>query len=356
MKRIAVLLFVFLFAAPLVHAKEYPSLFRGIRPLGMGGAFTAVANDENALFYNPAGLSGQSLRIGIFNPLVEVGEDSVELYQDTEDTDLDDAGEVVELLRDHMGEVQHVRAALNPYGIWSVAGVGIGVAGLGQTTFDTEIHNPIWPDLETRVIVDYGALGGVGLKLPITGLQLGATVKFINRESLIETYTAADIAAEGFEDDIEDDIESGSGVGADIGIIYTFGIPFGDLSCGAVVQNIPEMEMSDAEDIKTQVNAGVAVQPDFKVVSAIFALDYMDIGDNVGEEDDLSKRLHLGAEVELLDWVAVRAGLNQGYWTAGVTLDLWIFRFDVASYAEEVGAHSGQREDRRYLAQISIGW
>jgi hypothetical protein len=29
----------------------------GIRPMAMGGAFVAVANDENALFYNPAGLA-----------------------------------------------------------------------------------------------------------------------------------------------------------------------------------------------------------------------------------------------------------------------------------------------------------
>ncbi len=31
----------------------------GVRPLGMGGAFTALADDENALFYNPAGLAFQ---------------------------------------------------------------------------------------------------------------------------------------------------------------------------------------------------------------------------------------------------------------------------------------------------------
>ncbi len=29
----------------------------GARPLGMGGAFTALADDENAVFYNPAGLA-----------------------------------------------------------------------------------------------------------------------------------------------------------------------------------------------------------------------------------------------------------------------------------------------------------
>ncbi|MGQ9601280.1 MAG: hypothetical protein ACUVUT_01155 [Candidatus Bipolaricaulia bacterium] len=39
----------------------------GARPLGLGGAFTALADDENALFYNPAGLGFlEQLRFGSF--------------------------------------------------------------------------------------------------------------------------------------------------------------------------------------------------------------------------------------------------------------------------------------------------
>lgn len=50
-------------AAPAPDAEELSNvaaLFRigaGARPLAMGGAFVAVADDENALFYNPAGLA-----------------------------------------------------------------------------------------------------------------------------------------------------------------------------------------------------------------------------------------------------------------------------------------------------------
>lgn len=39
----------------------------GVRPLGMGGAFTALADDENSLFYNPAGISFlEGIRLGSF--------------------------------------------------------------------------------------------------------------------------------------------------------------------------------------------------------------------------------------------------------------------------------------------------
>ena len=358
MKRFFFFFFLALFLAPPVNAEEYPALFRGVRPLGMGGAFTAVADDENALFYNPAGLSNQPLRVEIINFLAEISKDSIDLYEDIDDTDMDETAEVVDLLREHIGEHEKLRIALFPNVIWSVNEVGIGVAGIGQVNLGEEIHNPVWPEVETRLVMDYGVLGGVGFEAFIDGLEIGASLKVINRESLMETYTAVDIAAEDFEDRIEDDLESGTGLGIDIGVIYTVENSLADVSFGAVVQNIPEMEMGDAEDIKTQINLGIAVEPDldFESVSLLLAFDYTDIGSNIGEDNDLPKRLHFGAEVSLDERFAFRVGLNQGYLSAGLTLDLWVLSLDFATYEEEVGAYAGQREDRRYVAQIGIGW
>lgn len=50
-KKIVVLLVVFAFSSQTVFA------FFGARPMGMGGAFTAVADDANAPYWNPAGLA-----------------------------------------------------------------------------------------------------------------------------------------------------------------------------------------------------------------------------------------------------------------------------------------------------------
>jgi hypothetical protein len=43
-------------------------LDNGARPVGMGGAFAALADDENVLFYNPAGLAylGEEIRVNSF--------------------------------------------------------------------------------------------------------------------------------------------------------------------------------------------------------------------------------------------------------------------------------------------------
>jgi hypothetical protein len=52
------------------RAQSLVSLFDidpGVRPMGMGGAFTGLADDENALFYNPAGIAALGgLRFGSF--------------------------------------------------------------------------------------------------------------------------------------------------------------------------------------------------------------------------------------------------------------------------------------------------
>ena len=42
----------------LLLAQSSDQLFFGTRPLGMGGAFIAIADDANAISWNPAGLPG----------------------------------------------------------------------------------------------------------------------------------------------------------------------------------------------------------------------------------------------------------------------------------------------------------
>ena len=55
-----VLISVLIWIGPPAQGQQLVGLFQleeGTRPIAMGGAFVAVADDENALFYNPAGLT-----------------------------------------------------------------------------------------------------------------------------------------------------------------------------------------------------------------------------------------------------------------------------------------------------------
>jgi hypothetical protein len=340
------------------YAKAYPSFFRGVRPLGMGNAFTALADDDNAIYYNPAGLAEiDHLDMGILNPLVEISKDSMNVYNDIQDTDFDDMSQVAELLRNHLGENQHVRAAAAPYVGFRVGKVGLMIGALAQATLDAAVRNPAWPEAHLDYIQDTGVVGGVGFKLPLTGLRLGATIKFVQRTSLDNIYSAADIADDGFEDQVNDDMKTGNGFSLDLGAMYR--LPwhkFFDTNIALVVQNLPDMDFGDAKDMKMQANFGLAVSKSLAKFKLVGTLDFDDLTMHLDEDSDLTKRLHLGLEFKTPFFVSIRTGFNQGYWTAGATLDFRVIRIDFASYAEEIGAYAGQNMDRRYVAQITIGW
>lgn len=339
-------------------AQPYLSFHKGVRPLGMGGAFTAVASDQNAIHYNPAGLSQvKSFGLGILNPMVEASEDSYDLFKDFDDIDQDNTAEVSDLLKKHVGENNHIKVATELYTGFRMGEAGVMVAGVGRVSADMAIRNPTFPELHVKGDADYGGQMGVGYALPISGLSVGVGFKALNRESLDETYTAADIADDNFEDRIEDDRKSGSDFSVDVGLIWTREIEgITKVSLGVAGLNLKEMDFEEARDQKSQYNAGIAFEQTLWGFTFIEAFDYQDITDNLAEDDSKEKKIHMGAEIQFPAILAIRGGMSQGYYTAGATVDLKLLRFDVATYGEEIGVYAGQKEDRRYVAQVSFGW
>ncbi|MBF9015690.1 MULTISPECIES: hypothetical protein [unclassified Oceanispirochaeta] len=65
-------------------------------------------------------------------------------------------------------------------------------------------------------------------------------------------------------------------------------------------------------------------------------------------------RLDLGAEVVLLSSVALRAGLQGGYFTAGFGLDLFFIELNGALYADEMGSHAGDQPEMGGSLEFAI--
>lgn len=340
-------------------AEPYRSFHMGVRPLGMGGAFTAVASDQNAINYNPAGLSNtKGGGVWLLNPMVEMSEDTGALIQDFDDIDQDNLIEVAKFLRARVGEVHHIKAALDLYSGFSIGNAGVMVAGIARGYGDLSIRNPIFPELHITSDVDYGGQVGVGYPIPgLPGLSLGVGVKVLNRSSIEEVYTAVDISDDDFEETLRDDQKDGSDASFDLGMLWAHEIQgITRVSLGVAGINIKEMDFGDARDQKSQYNAGVAFEQSFIGMTLTEAFDYHDLTDNLVGDGSTEKKLHMGAELQLPALLAIRGGLSQGYYTAGVTLDFKWIRLDAATYGEELGASGGQREDRRYVGQVSIGW
>ena len=336
-------------------AQEIPALHQSIRALGMGGAFTAVANDESALFYNPAGLNEVNGFAGveILNPLLETSASSVDLYSDLSGLEGGDMAEVIDFLQARIGDHQHVRISLFPNVLIHNFGVGVLVQGVG----DMEIHNPALPRADVDVRADVGVVAGAAYHLG-KGVQIGVAGKVIQRRGVSRSFFAVDIAGEEFDplEDLVDEQDYALDAGAKIRVQEWWNNVWWDPTLAVAVQNITDLNFGALGTLPQQVNVGLALHPDLWGLQTTLAVDLVDVAGDLTADDDLAKRLYWGVEVALPRAVTLRAGYHQRYLSAGLTADFWILKLDLATYEEELGAYAGQRGDRRYLGQVILGF
>lgn len=354
MKNLIVVMALMALCAGTAQGKEFPFIYKGIRPMGMGGAFVAVSDDANALFYNPAGLARiDSVSVSIFPLEVEVGKNSLDMYADASDVDFDDPAETTDFLREHVGDRAHFGLNLFPY--YSMPRFALALFGTARV--DLEVEDLQYPKVNTHAVSDMGAGAGYAQPLLDDTLSLGASLKFDHRESLNETYTVLDITTDDFEDRVRDDLRKGDGVLLDLGAMYTFtDYGFDNVRVGVCANNLTGGSLGDAEDLDPHVDLGVSVVENLWITRATFAFDYVDLFSQLEGDNDIGKRIRMGVECTLPMFLTVRVGLYQGYLTGGVSLNTKAVQIDALTYAEEIGAYAGQNEDRRYVLRFLLGF
>jgi hypothetical protein len=354
MKKLLIILFLMITSASIAFGEEFPYIYKGVRPMGMGGAFVAVSDDANALFYNPAGLARiDRFSVSILPLEAESGKNSLDIYSDISDTDFDDPQETADFLRQYIGDRAHLAVNLFPY--FSMPRFAFCLFGTARV--DLEVDNRQSPTVYTNAVSDVGA--GVGYAHPLLddALSLGASLKFDHRESLAENYSYVDLTSDDLEDLIKDDRQKGNGVLLDLGAMYSFKeIGFDNVRVGMCANNLGNSSLGDAEDLDPHVDLGVSVEENLWITKTTFAFDYVDLFSQMGDDNDMSKRVRMGIECKLPVFLTARIGLYQGYVTGGVSLDAKFVQLDALTYSEEVGAYSGQREDRRYVLRFLLGF
>ncbi|MBI5755959.1 MAG: hypothetical protein HZA12_03455 [Nitrospirae bacterium] len=339
---------------------DYPFLYKGIRSLGMGSAYTAVGKDAEALFYNPAALYEMGFQLSLFDPAVEIDNGVTDLAQDVLDamdleTEQERSDALFAIIEKNQGKPLHIRFALFPH--VAVKNVAVGI--LGQGRGDIKLHSPLSSAgaVELHGGYEYGPVAGFSMGLPLTGLRAGAGAKYIARSWLNKNFTIADIASESFDFD-QEKIDK-SDISFDIGFLYD--IPFLSMlkpQAGLSLLDITDIDFEDGGKIPQRLNLGVSIHPEVPyMASLILALDYQDVTGAYEQDDSFGKRLHLGAEAGFLkNHIILRAGLNQGYASLGVGIDVWAVKLTYANYKEEIGVYAGQDKDERQAIQLVIGW
>ncbi|MBU3914521.1 hypothetical protein KKA14_03220, partial [bacterium] len=153
-------------------AEEPQHLRQSIRALGMGNAFTAAANDEHALYYNPAGL--QSIQQHIFEILSVNGT----IGQNLVDQANEDSENTAVFISQLIGKKMYTEVGL---GFLSLSGPGWGYALFADGILDIEVHNPTVPVLELKAYAQAVAIGGLAFDFFDETLDIGFNLKAVNR-------------------------------------------------------------------------------------------------------------------------------------------------------------------------------
>jgi hypothetical protein len=203
----------------------------------------------------------------------------------------------------------------------------------------------------------------------------GTTLKAIYRGSYAREVLAADFGLDPKIVNIEQ-MNEGLTVDADVGLLYspdytggfwkwarytrpTFGLAVRNIVDWGYMKDFNiynKTEPGEPPRLGRRVDLGSMWElPDWWVFKSRFAFDIRDMGH---ENWTFRKGLHAGMEFKwrIAGWWqgGWRAGLNQGYWTAGFTGKLGLFMLDLATYGEEVGSSETKQESRRYMAKCSL--
>lgn len=209
---LAVLLLVSLFSAQVLAADGAPGSYNkfGSKAYGMGGAFTAVADDATAVYWNPAGLTQSDLvglqanfgsQLGNWSDISDIGD----FIDAVEDEDYEKANE----LEDDLEDIDPIN--VNGMAAANLSSIGVGVIGNSRLDFDSST-----PKATNDVLVQ--GLGGYGTEIidpPLVGsLSIGGTGKV-----LYNRLDEAEIDIQEGETEFTD--QDTTGYGADIGALAT---------------------------------------------------------------------------------------------------------------------------------------
>jgi len=338
------------------QAYDYHRVYQSPYYLGRGDAGIAIADEQHALFYNPAGLAygkGIYKKWVLATPTVGGSMAARDLARKLE---VEDAPER-EALMDAVGQPQHVYASAVSAIVLRRAAIG----GFSQNTVDILVSKSQesrgLESVRASVLSDQGLVFGVAEKLFSDQFLVGASVKIIQRSFAKMEVGLLDSDALGQLRD-ENNLVSGDATAVDVGFMWRGTDKKNPMSLGLTIENAGDTPLTPVipdqvlDPMLQTVNVGFAMEPGRRLSRLRLLVDYRDVLGSLEKEP--IENLHIGAEITLRDYIGFTTGINDGYFSGGGYLDVRFIRFDTVIYTKEVGAFPGNRPDTRFLFQVQV--
>ncbi|MBN2406379.1 MAG: hypothetical protein JXJ19_01670 [Elusimicrobia bacterium] len=291
-RRIFVLIFIL-----LVCGAEARSAFKdtgwGARPAGMGGAYAAVSDDSNAVFYNPSGLA-------LLN-----GFDSSYMYSDLySGTDGLDMGQY---FASAAYPVERIGSFGISWGRFSSAdeySEDTAVLSCARSLYD--LLEMIYPEGTTYDIL------------------LGANIKYLQHGYVLDERTE--------DDPVFADGDSKSAVAYDLGIMSVVPLMNMDtVSVGLALNNInqPDVGLKSRDRVPAEVRVGASYKM-LELGGARDVLAALDVSyrDSNNEKVLDNINIHCGTEAWFMkNLMGVRAGVNYNGFSSGLSVKKDISRY-----------------------------
>jgi hypothetical protein len=348
--------------------------FPSARLDALGGVHVALADDISVLFSNPAGFrevqpqfSIAELTAKVAGPVFSIADLVMKVSG---------GANILSTITDPT--VQALLASLYASGVlngplaFGYVGNGLGFGFFNSTgvTFSTQGTIPV---VNAALSENLELVGGYAFSIPLppasrSSLDVGIMLKTFAQASvtldksildmltLLASPSANILLSQPFVLDV--------GIGVDAGVLYSWNKT---LSFGLVGRNLYAPVMRNTYASVTSfgttapavtygiepldLSAGFMFTPSLGVLESYITnlklmLDYGDILDFLTHPATASNPLlHIGAglEVVMLQVLALRAGFNEGYFSAGLGLDLTIFRLSLTMFGSELSTEPGLR-------------
>lgn len=371
--RLKILLILFLICSN-AFSKEVSYLARSPKALLMGDAFTAIADDEYTLFYNPAALGrNQKVSITPIDPSFGLTNALDEL--DRFDNMPSDAPGIAGRMMDFP---IYLQTGLAP--TVKMAQFGLSLF-LNQKTSMT-LRNNTHPILDLNYRYDRGFIVGFAYnvgsgaktskisksKKTATSagerLSVGFAVKHMNREGVQNQF---DLFGTKLLSSINSGATSptelknalgfskGDAWGYDLGVEYSKSAGASTFTAGFSLLDIGDTRFTKTSGTygvpiqSMMANAGVAYKQDFGIFDYTLSADLHPFLGPV----DFARQLHMGAEVSF-PFISLLAGYSEGYLSYGAAIDLWPFRLMTGFYGVEAGSKYKEQQASRFLLYLSL--